>query len=141
MEFLFNGTNPTDGLHHAPDQALGPEQIEPDFRVGGELFGPEMMLSLLYGQPMVQIPVNYTKRVGTSSVTGDPLKAVQLGVCMILLILEYRLRSLLPGVHRLAKARPAGAPAGSCPAGQWGMMVSAASSMPRELRQLELNAR
>ncbi len=106
MEFLFNGTNLTDvGCTMRLIKRSALEQIEPDFRVGGSFFGPEMMLlSLLYGQPMVQIPVNYTKRVGTSSVTGDPLKAVQLGVRMILLILEYRLRSLLPGVHRLAKA-------------------------------------
>lgn len=97
MEFLFNGTNLTDvgcTMRLVKRQALA--QIEPDFRVGGSFFGPEMMLlSLLSGQAMVQVPVNYTKRVGTSSVTGDPAKAVRLGLRMIWLILDYRLRSLL----------------------------------------------
>ncbi|MGH2353301.1 MAG: glycosyltransferase family 2 protein [Chloroflexota bacterium] len=106
MEFLFNGTNLTDvgcTMRLIKRQAL--TEIEPDFRVGGSFFGPEMMLlSLLYGQTMVQIPVNYTKRVGTSSVTGDPAKAVRLGLRMILLILEYRLRSFLPA-GRLARAK------------------------------------
>ena len=98
MEFLFNGTHLSDvgcTMRLIKRDAL--EQIAPEFRVGGSFFGPEMMLlSLLSGQMMVQIPVNYTKRVGTSSVTGDPAKAVALGLRMIALILEYRLRSLLP---------------------------------------------
>jgi glycosyltransferase involved in cell wall biosynthesis len=106
MEFLFNGTNLTDvgcTLRLVKRSAL--EQMAPDFRVGGSFFGPEMMLlSLLYGQSMVQIPVNYTKRVGTSSVTGDPVKAVLLGLRMILLIIEYRLRAFLPR-GRLADTR------------------------------------
>jgi hypothetical protein len=68
-----------------------------------------MLLSLLYGQAMVQIPVNYTKRVGTSSVTGDPAKAIRLGLRMILLIVEYRLRASLPGGRfaRLRRSRAA----------------------------------
>jgi glycosyltransferase involved in cell wall biosynthesis len=109
MEFLFNGTNLTDvgcTMRLLKRSALA--RIEPDFSVGGSFFGPEMMLlSLLYGQAMVQIPVNYTKRVGTSAVTGDPVKAVRLGLRMIALILEYRLRSVLPR-GRLARARKVG---------------------------------
>ncbi len=106
MEFLFNGTNLTDvGCTMRLIKRTALEQIEPEFRVGGSFFGPEMMLlSLLYGQQMVQIPVHYTKRVGTSSVTGDPAKAVRLGLRMILLILEYRLRSVMPGGHLLSKS-------------------------------------
>ena len=42
---------------------------------------------------MIQIPVNYTKRVGTSSVTGNKWVAFRLGLRMIALILSYRLRS------------------------------------------------
>jgi glycosyltransferase involved in cell wall biosynthesis len=95
MEFLFNATNLTDvGCTMRLIKRHALEQIERDFRVGGSFFGPEMMLlSLICGQTMVQIPVNYTKRVGTSSVTGDPVKAVRLGLRMILLIMEYRLRA------------------------------------------------
>lgn len=97
MEFLFNGTNLTDvGCTMRLIKRSALAQLTPHFRVGGSFFGPEMMLlSLMSGQTMVQIPVNYTKRVGTSAVTGDPAKAVTLGLRMIALILEYRMRSLL----------------------------------------------
>ncbi len=97
MEFLFNGTNLTDvGCTMRLIKRSALRQIEPHFRVGGSFFGPEMMLlSLLSGQVSVQVPVNYTKRIGTSSVTGDPAKAVRLGLRMIALIVEYRLRSWL----------------------------------------------
>ncbi|MGF1511099.1 MAG: glycosyltransferase family 2 protein [Myxococcota bacterium] len=95
MEFLFNSTSLTDVgctmrcLHRA---ALN--EIEPFFTVRGSFFGPEMMLlSLLKGQRVIQVPVNYTKRVGTSSVTGNKVKAMTLGVQMIQLILEYRFKS------------------------------------------------
>ena len=44
---------------------------------------------------MIQIPVNYTKRVGTSSVTGNKAVAVALGLRMIRLVVEYRAQSLL----------------------------------------------
>lgn len=95
MEFLFNATNLTDvGCTMRLIKRSALERIQPDFRVGGSFFGPEMMLlSLIAGQSLVQIPVNYTKRVGTSSVTGDPMKAFKLGMRMIFLILEYRLRA------------------------------------------------
>lgn len=97
MEFLFNGTHLTDvGCTMRLIKRGALEQLEPHFRVGGSFFGPEMMLlSLISGQAMVQIPVNYTKRVGTSAVTGDPAKALRLGLRMIALIVEYRLRGWL----------------------------------------------
>ena len=47
--------------------------MEPHFTVGGSAFGPEMMLlSLLHGLRVIQVPVNYLPRIGESSVTGDP---------------------------------------------------------------------
>src|SRR5918995_910318 len=109
MEFLFNSTNLTDvGCTMRLIKRSALRQIEPHFRVGGSFFGPEMMLlSLISGQAMVQIPVNYTKRVGTSSVTGNPAKAVRLGLRMIALIVEYRLRSwLTPGYFRRMPRHP-----------------------------------
>lgn len=60
-----------------------------------------MLLSRLRGQRSVQIPVNYTRRVGVSSVTGNHWVAFGLGLRMIALILDYRLRSwLAPGCFR-----------------------------------------
>ena len=44
---------------------------------------------------MIQVPVNYLPRIGESSVTGDPSKAVRLGMSMIGLVLRYRIRSWL----------------------------------------------
>ena len=103
MEFLFNATHLSDvGCTMRLIRRSALQQIELDFRVGGSFFGPEMMLlSLISGQTMVQIPVHYVKRVGTSSVTGDLRKAVRLGLRMIALILEYRLRAwLMPRYFR-----------------------------------------
>lgn len=95
METLFNSTNLTDvgcTMRCVRREAL--DEIEPFFTVNGSFFGPEMMvLSILKKQKMIQIPVNYTKRVGTSSVTGNKAVAVALGLRMIRLILSYRARS------------------------------------------------
>ncbi len=95
MEFLFNSTSLTDvgcTMRCIRREAL--DQITPFFTVEGSFFGPEMMcLSILKRQRMIQIPVNYTKRVGTSSVTGDTAVAVKLGLRMIRLIVGYRVRS------------------------------------------------
>ena len=45
-----------------------------------------MLLSLLHGLQVIQIPVNYLPRVGESSVTGDLRKAFLLGLWMIGLV-------------------------------------------------------
>jgi hypothetical protein len=58
------------------------------------------MLVIVSGARFVEIPVNYLPRVGTSSVTGDPVKAFVLGVRMILLVLSLRLKA----PRRLPKA-------------------------------------
>jgi glycosyltransferase involved in cell wall biosynthesis len=99
MEFLFNSTNLTDvgcTMRLVRRDAL--VRLQPDFTVGGSAFGPEMMLlSLLHGLRVIQVPVNYLPRIGESSVTGDMRKAVLLGMWMIGLVLRYRLRSWLDG--------------------------------------------
>jgi hypothetical protein len=97
MEFLFNSTNLTDvgcTMRLVRREALA--KLTPEFTVGGSAFGPEMMvLSLLHGLRVIQVPVNYLPRVGESSVTGDTRKAVLLGLWMIGLVLRYRARSWL----------------------------------------------
>jgi glycosyltransferase involved in cell wall biosynthesis len=109
MEFLFNTTSLTDvgcTLRCVHRDAL--RRLEPFFSVEGSFFGPQMMvLSILMKQKMIQIPVNYSKRVGTSSVTGNRWVAFRLGVRMILLILEYRMASwLFQSRFRLPSAVP-----------------------------------
>jgi glycosyltransferase involved in cell wall biosynthesis len=96
MEFLFNSTNLTDvgcTMRLVRRDVLA--ELEDEFTIGGSAFGPEMMLlSLLHGLRVIQVPVNYLPRIGTSSVTGDIRKAILLGLWMIVLVLRYRVRSL-----------------------------------------------
>ncbi|MDX1571478.1 MAG: glycosyltransferase family 2 protein [Xanthomonadales bacterium] len=96
MEFLFNTTCLTDvGCTVRCIRRDALERLQPLFTVNGSFFGPEMMvLSILKKMRVIQIPVNYTKRVGQSSVTGNPIKAFILGIQMILLVLRYRIVSL-----------------------------------------------
>jgi glycosyltransferase involved in cell wall biosynthesis len=103
MEFLFNSTNLTDvgcTMRLVRREALA--KLEAEFTVGGSAFGPEMMLlSLLHGLRVIQVPVNYLPRIGVSSVTGDQRKAIMVGLWMIGLVLRYRVRSW---VDRFARA-------------------------------------
>jgi len=97
MEFLFNTTSLTDvgcTMRCLRREAL--LDMQPHFTVDGSFFGPQMMvLSILMKMKMIQIPVNYTKRVGTSSVTGNKWVAIRLGLRMIGMILGYRVHSWL----------------------------------------------
>jgi len=77
MEFLFNTTSLTDvgcTMRCLRREAL--LDMQPHFTIDGSFFGPQMMvLSILMKMKMIQIPVNYTKRVGTSSspeTSGSP---------------------------------------------------------------------
>ena len=108
MEFLFNTTSLTDvGCTMRCIRRESLARLQPHFTVAGSFFGPEMMvLSILMGMRMIQIPVNYTKRIGTSSVTGNKWVAFRLGLRMIALILDYRVRSWLWPTD-FAAARPA----------------------------------
>jgi hypothetical protein len=54
-----------------------------------------MLLIILHRLPFVEIPVNYGRRVGVSSVTGSKMKAFFLGLEMIGIILRYRIKSWL----------------------------------------------
>jgi glycosyltransferase involved in cell wall biosynthesis len=106
MEFLFNSTNLTDvGCTMRLIHRAALTEIESEITIGGSSFGPEMMiLTLLHGLKLIQIPVNYLPRVGESSVTGDFRKALFLGLTMIGLVLRYRLRSWLSIKSRRARA-------------------------------------
>lgn len=108
MEFLFNTTILTDvGCSMRLLHREAYEKIAPQFTVGGSAFGPQiMLLTILNRIPFVEIAVNYRKRVGESSVTGNKFRAALLGLEMIAMILRYRVLSwlgLLPGVPRSAQ--------------------------------------
>src|SRR5262245_8077262 len=107
MQFVFTSTNLTDAgctMRLLRRDALS--QLAGEFTIGGSAFGPEMMLlSLLHGLRVIQVPVNYLPRVGESSVTGDMRKAVLLGFWMIGLVLRYRARSWLTPTYSPQRLR------------------------------------
>lgn len=68
------------------------KKILPFLTVTGSHFLPEMViLSRLKGLKMVEIPVNYRSRVGSSKITGSFKGTWKTGTNMIRLILTYRL--------------------------------------------------
>jgi glycosyltransferase involved in cell wall biosynthesis len=70
------------------------DRIQHRFTVGGSHFLPEMViLARLAGVSIVEVPVKYRARLGTSKITGDYKTAVEVGWRMILLILGYRFRT------------------------------------------------
>lgn len=91
-EFLFNTTQLTDaGCTYRLIKRSVYREIKGSFSGSGSDFGLEMLLVIIQkGIPFIQIPVNYRQRVGESSVTGNPLKALLLGLQMVLLILRKR---------------------------------------------------
>jgi hypothetical protein len=92
------------------------EKIKDRLTVGGSHFGLEMTLVCLTSDLSVtEIPVNYCRRVGVSSVTGDRMKAIALGARMGLMVLGRAVTDkLLAGRHRIPsttrRAPPAAAP-------------------------------
>ncbi|WP_344805062.1 glycosyltransferase family 2 protein [Microlunatus ginsengisoli] len=75
-----------------------------DSRVHGSAFGLEMlMLALIARDTVVQVPVNYHPRIGTSAVTGDTRTAIRLGFQMLGIVLSMRIRP--PRRRRRATAR------------------------------------
>lgn len=71
------------------------DKIRPYFSVGKSHFGLEMMLLIIKKKiKFIEIPLNYKERVGTSSVTGDKIKAFALGLMMISFLLYYRFKRL-----------------------------------------------
>jgi glycosyltransferase involved in cell wall biosynthesis len=95
LQLLFGGPSLSDcgcTMRLIRREAL--RRIAPDLRVGGSHFLPEMVvLALLGGLRVIEIPVNYRARVGDSKITGSRLTAVKVGSRMIALILGYRLES------------------------------------------------
>ncbi len=92
-EFLFNSSILTDcGCTLRLIARPLYEELRPCFTRTGNDFGFELTLLVVSRKGrFMEIPVNYRKRVGTSSVTGDVWKAFRLGMRMIGMVLEFRL--------------------------------------------------
>ncbi len=94
IEVLFNTTYLSDvGCTFRVMSRGCVARISPGFASEGSRFGLEMqVLCAVNGERIVQVPVNYRPRVGTSAVTGDRRKAFTLGLDMIGLVLRTRVR-------------------------------------------------
>ncbi len=87
------------------------ERVLPRARVGGSQFGPELMiLCLLSGASSIEIPLQYRSRVGKSMVTGNPRRALTLGLEMIALISALRVKH---GIDKQGIGPLTGSPPGS----------------------------
>jgi hypothetical protein len=91
---LFNGPSFTDvGCTYKLIHRLAYEKIQDSFTVAGNWFSPEYMIRVLQHKiSVVEIPVNYGARVGTSKITGKFHKAVKLGFKMIFFIIGQRFK-------------------------------------------------
>lgn len=92
IEVLYNTSHLSDvGCTYKLLRRETARQIAEQMTVGGHHAGAEiMLLTILSGARFVEIPVNYLPRVGVSSVTGDPAKAVLVGLRMIGLTFALR---------------------------------------------------
>ncbi len=97
MQILFNTCSLTDvGCTYRILNRDAMLKILNKSQVRSNFFGPEMMLiSILMKMKIIQIPVNYKKRIGISSVTGSLKKTIILGIQMIYLIISIRIFSLI----------------------------------------------
>lgn len=97
LQILFNTCSLTDvGCTYRLVKRSSMLKILKKSKVLSNFFGPEMMLiSILLNLKIIQIPINYRERVGISSVTGSFKKAFILGLQMILLILKFRIMTVI----------------------------------------------
>jgi glycosyltransferase involved in cell wall biosynthesis len=92
MEFLFNTSHLSDvGCTYRLLRQPAAAYVAREMRVGGNHAGAEiMLLTIVSGARFVEVPVNYLPRVGTSSVTGKRVAALEVGMRMIALTLRFR---------------------------------------------------
>jgi glycosyltransferase involved in cell wall biosynthesis len=92
MEVAFDTTHLSDvGCTYRLFRRPLARRLADEMTIGGSHAGPELMLRTISGaNRFIEVPVNYLPRVGYSSVTGHPVKAIILGFRMILLIMRFR---------------------------------------------------
>jgi hypothetical protein len=93
LQVLFGGPSLSDcGCTLRLIRRSAAQRLLPRFTVGGSHFLPEMVcLALLSGLRLVEVPVNYRRRVGESKITGSMHTALKVGGRMVRLIVRYRL--------------------------------------------------
>jgi Glycosyltransferases involved in cell wall biogenesis len=96
IEVFFNTTTLSDvGCTYRLMSRASLNSMSGHYRVGGSYFGLEMLLLAIENKiRFIQIPVNYKKRVGYSSVTGYKHKAFFLGMQMLWFIFCKRIKTI-----------------------------------------------
>jgi hypothetical protein len=96
LQYLFGGPSLSDcGCTMRLVRREAAARMHDRLTVGGSHFLPEMVvLALLDGLRVIEVPVNYRGRLGESKITGSVTTALRVGFRMIRLILSYRLRTL-----------------------------------------------
>jgi glycosyltransferase involved in cell wall biosynthesis len=99
LQYLFGGPSLSDcGCTMRLIRREAAARLHDRLTVGSSHFLPEMVvLALLDGLHVIEVPVNYRGRLGESKITGSVTTALKVGLRMIRLILSYRVRTLLEG--------------------------------------------
>jgi glycosyltransferase involved in cell wall biosynthesis len=97
LEYLFNGPSFTDvGCSYKLIHRHAYEKIKNTFTITGTIFSPEFMMRCLQaGLHVVEIPIKFHTRVGTSKLSNTVTKSVKIGFRMIFFILKERIKTLL----------------------------------------------
>jgi glycosyltransferase involved in cell wall biosynthesis len=92
MEMLFNTSHLSDvGCTYRLLRRDMAQHVARNMTVGGNHAGVEiMLLTIASGARFVEVPVNYLPRIGRSSVTGDRITAIKVGLRMLGLVLRFR---------------------------------------------------
>ncbi|HET6319998.1 MAG TPA: glycosyltransferase, partial [Chloroflexota bacterium] len=93
LQVLFGGPSLSDcGCTLRLIRRQTAQRMLPRLTVGGSHFLPEMVcLALLDHARLIEVPVNYRRRVGESKITGSLSSAIRVGGRMVGLTLRYRL--------------------------------------------------
>jgi hypothetical protein len=93
LEYLHNGPCMTDvGCTYKLFTRRTLAELLPLLTVGDSHVSPEILIvTIRMKLRCIEIPVNYGPRLGTSKVTGSLVRAIKLGLRMILLIFRYEL--------------------------------------------------
>lgn len=85
LEYLFNAPSLTDvGCTYKLIHRHAYEAIKDKLKINGSHFSPDFMIQVLRGGfAVVEIPVHYGTRIGTSKITGKRSHAIKLGFVMI----------------------------------------------------------
>ncbi|MBV9172568.1 MAG: glycosyltransferase family 2 protein [Chloroflexi bacterium] len=92
LQVLFDGPSLSDcGCTLRLIRRSAADRLLPRFTVGGSHFLPEMVcLALLNRLRLIEVPVNYRRRIGTSKITGSMQTTISVGVHMLTVIFRYR---------------------------------------------------